>query len=58
MTKEKFDKVETRDPSDQGALSDRQWVILRYADDMTTKIAAYNCCVSRFLVSLDVNEIH
>jgi len=38
MTKEKLDMVETRDPSDQGALSDRQWVVLKYADAMTTKV--------------------
>jgi alkylhydroperoxidase family enzyme len=38
MTNEKLEVVETRDPSSQGALSDLQWVVLRYADAMTTRV--------------------
>ncbi|KAG0644912.1 hypothetical protein D0Z07_9362 [Hyphodiscus hymeniophilus] len=39
FTREMMSVVEQLNPTDQGALNDRQWAVLQYCDDMTRDIA-------------------
>ncbi|EXJ74904.1 uncharacterized protein A1O5_01600, partial [Cladophialophora psammophila CBS 110553] len=42
FTKEKFDGVKQVEPKDQGALTNKQWAVLRYSDAMTRHVTVPN----------------